>query len=147
MCTREPRLVLVSLLIGWKNGARTLNQSLCEVIINQSNLLIYFRHSIEKHSIVIISKLLQIFVFCVAMTWNYSDDNALKCFLQMWIFHSLILGQSRSNNSSHRILPPYCNTWTRWINLEIRTIVKSYNLTWRFQSLIGLQSLNVRFKC
>ena len=42
MCTREPRLVLVSLLIGWKNGARTLNQSLNEVIIDQSNYLITF---------------------------------------------------------------------------------------------------------
>ena len=42
MCTREPRLVLVSLLIGWKNGARTLNQSLSELIINQSNYLITF---------------------------------------------------------------------------------------------------------
>ena len=42
MCTREPRLVLVSLLIGWKNGARTLNQSLSEVIINQTNSLITF---------------------------------------------------------------------------------------------------------
>ena len=27
----EPQLVLVSLLIGWKSGPRTLNQSLCEV--------------------------------------------------------------------------------------------------------------------
>ena len=42
MCTCEPRLVLVSLLIGWKNGAKTLNQSLNEVIINQSNSLITF---------------------------------------------------------------------------------------------------------
>ena len=39
---RQPRLVLVSLLIGWKSGARTLNQSLSEVIINQSNYLITF---------------------------------------------------------------------------------------------------------
>ena len=42
MCTREPRLVLVSLLIGWKSGARTLNQSLSEVMQNQSNSLITF---------------------------------------------------------------------------------------------------------
>ena len=43
MCTREPRLVLVSLLIGWKSGARTFNQSsLSEVIITQSNSLITF---------------------------------------------------------------------------------------------------------
>ena len=42
MCKREPRLVLVSLLIGCKSGARTLNQSLSEVIINQSNSLITF---------------------------------------------------------------------------------------------------------
>ena len=42
MRTREPWLVLVSLLIGWKSGARTLNQSLSEVIINQSNSLISF---------------------------------------------------------------------------------------------------------
>ena len=42
MCTREPRLVLGSLVIGWKNGARTLTQSLSEVIINQSNSLITF---------------------------------------------------------------------------------------------------------
>ena len=42
MCTREPRLVLVSLLIGWKRGERTLNQSLSEVMQNQSNSLITF---------------------------------------------------------------------------------------------------------
>ena len=42
MCTHEPRLILVSLLIGWKNGARTLNQSLSEVMQNQSNSLITF---------------------------------------------------------------------------------------------------------
>ena len=41
-------MVLVSLLIGWKNGARTLNQSLSEVMQNQSNLLITFGHSIEN---------------------------------------------------------------------------------------------------
>ena len=35
-------MVLVSLLIGLKNGARTLNQSLSEVIMNQSNYLITF---------------------------------------------------------------------------------------------------------
>ena len=33
MCTREPRLVLVSLLIGWKSGARTLNQSICSAVV------------------------------------------------------------------------------------------------------------------
>ena len=42
MCTRELRLVLVSLLIGWKSGAITLNQSLSEVMQNQSNYLITF---------------------------------------------------------------------------------------------------------
>ena len=42
MCTREPQLDLVSLLIGWKSDARTLNQSLSELIINKSNLLITF---------------------------------------------------------------------------------------------------------
>ena len=42
MCTREPQLVLVSLVIGWKSGARTLNQSLSEVMKNQSNSLITF---------------------------------------------------------------------------------------------------------
>ena len=42
MCTREPRLVLVSLLIGWKSGARNFNQSLSEVVQNQSNSLITF---------------------------------------------------------------------------------------------------------
>ena len=42
MCTREPRLVLVSLLIGWKSGVITFNQSLREVIIDQSNSLITF---------------------------------------------------------------------------------------------------------
>ena len=42
MCTREPRLVLVSLLIGWKRGARILKQSLSEVMQNQSNSLITF---------------------------------------------------------------------------------------------------------
>ena len=42
MCTREPQLVLVSLLIGWKSGASTLNQSLSEVMQNQSNSLITF---------------------------------------------------------------------------------------------------------
>ena len=47
MCTREPRLVLVSLLIGWKNGARTLNQSLSEVIINQSSYLITFDNQLK----------------------------------------------------------------------------------------------------
>ena len=35
-------LVLVSLLIGWKNGTRTLNQSLSEVMQNQCNSLITF---------------------------------------------------------------------------------------------------------
>ena len=42
MCTREPCLVLVSLLISLKSGARTLNQSLSEVLQNQSNSLITF---------------------------------------------------------------------------------------------------------
>ena len=45
MRTRQPRLVLVlevSLLIGWKSGARTWNQSLIEVMQNQSNSLITF---------------------------------------------------------------------------------------------------------
>ena len=42
MCTRKPRLVLVSLMIGWKNGARTLIQSLSEVMQNKSNSLITF---------------------------------------------------------------------------------------------------------
>ena len=42
MWKHEPRLVLVALLIGWKIGARTLNQSLSEVIVNQSNSLITF---------------------------------------------------------------------------------------------------------
>ena len=42
MCTRQPRLVLVSLVIGWKNGTRTLKQSLSEVMQNQNNLLITF---------------------------------------------------------------------------------------------------------
>ena len=42
MCTREPLLVLVSLVIGWKSGARTLNQSLSEVMQNQGNSLITF---------------------------------------------------------------------------------------------------------
>ena len=42
MCTREPRLVLVSLLIGGKSGARTLDQSPSEVMQNQSNSLITF---------------------------------------------------------------------------------------------------------
>ena len=40
MCTHELWLILVSFLIGWKSGAKTLNQSLSEVIINQSNSLI-----------------------------------------------------------------------------------------------------------
>ena len=40
MC--ELRLVLVPLLIGWKSGARTLNQSLSEVMQNQSNYIITF---------------------------------------------------------------------------------------------------------
>ena len=39
----DPRLVFLSLLIGWKSGARTLNQSLSEVIQNQI-------HSIENRS-------------------------------------------------------------------------------------------------
>ena len=43
----EPRLVLVSPLIGSRSGARTLNQSPSEVTINQSN---YYRHSIENRS-------------------------------------------------------------------------------------------------
>ena len=40
----QPRATsgLVSLLIGWKNGARPLNQSLSEVMQNQSNSLITF---------------------------------------------------------------------------------------------------------
>ena len=42
MCSQEPRLVLVSLLIGWKSVATTLNQSRCGVMQNQSNLLITF---------------------------------------------------------------------------------------------------------
>ena len=42
MYTREPRLVLISLLIGWKSGAKTLIQSLSEVMQNQSNSLITF---------------------------------------------------------------------------------------------------------
>ena len=42
MCSGKPRLVLVSLLIGWNNGARTLNQSLSEVMQNQSNSLTTF---------------------------------------------------------------------------------------------------------
>ena len=42
MCTHKQRLVLVSLLIGWKNGARTSNQSVSGVMQNQSNLLITF---------------------------------------------------------------------------------------------------------
>ena len=42
MCTREPWLVLFSLLIGWKSGARNFNQSPSEVMQNQSNSLINF---------------------------------------------------------------------------------------------------------
>ena len=42
MCTREPRLDLVSLLIGWRSGARTLNESPSEVMQSQSNSLITF---------------------------------------------------------------------------------------------------------
>ena len=42
MCTCKPRLVLVSLLIGWKSGVGTLNQSVNEVMQNQSNWLITF---------------------------------------------------------------------------------------------------------
>ena len=48
MCTRKPRLVLLSLLIGWKNGARTLNQSLREV---KPKIIRYFRHSIANPNI------------------------------------------------------------------------------------------------
>ena len=47
MWTREPRLVLVSLLIGRKKGARTLNQSLSEVMKNQSNSLITFHTQLK----------------------------------------------------------------------------------------------------
>ena len=42
MCTREPRLDLVSLPIGWRNGARILNVSPSEVMHSQSNSLITF---------------------------------------------------------------------------------------------------------
>ena len=55
MCTREPRLVLVSLLNGWKNGARTLSQSLSEVLINQSNSLITFDTQL-KATLVVVAK-------------------------------------------------------------------------------------------
>ena len=49
MCKREPRLVLVLLLIGSKIDARTLSQSLSEVMQkqNQSNLLITFDTQLE----------------------------------------------------------------------------------------------------
>ena len=52
MCTREPRLVLVSLLIGWKNDTRTLNQSLSEVNAKPKQFAIYFRQSIENRSMI-----------------------------------------------------------------------------------------------
>ena len=47
MCTREPRLVLVSLLIGRESGARTLNQSLSEEMQNQSNSQITFKTQLK----------------------------------------------------------------------------------------------------
>ena len=49
MCKREPRLVLVLLLIGSKIDARTLSQSLSEVMQkqNQSNSLITFDTQLE----------------------------------------------------------------------------------------------------
>ena len=42
MCTRRARLVLVSLLIGSQNDAKTFDQSLSEVMQNQCNSLITF---------------------------------------------------------------------------------------------------------
>ena len=55
MCTREPQLVLVSLLISWKCGAKTLNQSLSEVMQNESNSLITFDTQLKTallHSVI-----------------------------------------------------------------------------------------------
>ena len=60
MCTHEPQLVLVALLIGWKSGAQTLNQSLSEVMQNQIYFADYFRHSIKNRSIIILS-----LIYCV----------------------------------------------------------------------------------
>ena len=50
MCTRGPRLVLVSLLIGWKSGVRTLNQSSRKSTKKPKQFGNYFQHSIENRS-------------------------------------------------------------------------------------------------
>ena len=50
MCTNKPRLVLLSLLIGWKDGAKTFNQSLSEVTAKPKQFTNYFQHSIENRS-------------------------------------------------------------------------------------------------
>ena len=47
MCTREPRLVWVSLLIDRESGARTLNKSLSEEMQNQSNSQITFKTQLK----------------------------------------------------------------------------------------------------
>ena len=82
MCTPEPRLVLVSLLIDWKNGARTLNQSLSEVIINQSNYLITFDTQLKTALIIII---------IIIVVVEYSNDASQ---------------QGRTENILRRVWPP-----------------------------------------
>ena len=52
MC--EPQLVFVSLVIGWKSGVTTLNQSLSQVMQNQSNLLITFNTQLKIPSLLTI---------------------------------------------------------------------------------------------
>ena len=57
-------MVLVSLLIRWKNGARTLNQSLSEVMQNQSNSLITF---VTQFDVLVVAVIIVIVIVIVVV--------------------------------------------------------------------------------
>ena len=102
MCTREPRLLLVSLLIGWKSGARTLKQSLSEVNAKPKQLANYCRHSIENRSIVFLIG------FCsdhLVWSWLVYSFRSCPCFAV--ISHSLF--NSRAGQS-YLFKPAYSHT-------------------------------------
>ena len=63
MCARKPRLVRVSLLVGWRNGARTSNQSLSEVMQTQSYSLITFDTQLKTALMDNLSNFL-LYLFC-----------------------------------------------------------------------------------
>ena len=115
MCTREPRLVLVSLLIGWKSGARTLNQSLSGVMQNQSNSLITLDTQLK-------TALKYHFLFWLSLSNKNSYKTTYKTFLA-WMHRTVVshLCRLEGNGSVECVACPQSPHWG-WPGLTRETL-------------------------